>query len=150
MSEKAKAPKVSAKSGSGAVNNVEVGDFDVAPLTREEIEKIQRDYTRKLNKNSIELSASVVERISSTPNPIHDKDGNPVVDDITGEIKHYPITYSVKLAFNGGEKEISVSEQWFNELKMSGERYMFVGRLGMVRKYGKESIDTIFTSYTEI
>lgn len=148
MAPKKDAPSVGMSSGTGSANNAEVKDFDTAPMTRAEMEKYQREYTQKLNKNIVEISASVVDNFKSIPKPVL-RDGIPVLEE-DGDMKYYPSHFTCKLAFNGGEKEISISEEWYNDLEIGSTRYLFVGRMGLVKSYGKESIDVIFQNFTEI
>ena len=127
-----------------------IEDKDVSPqMTMEEMKNEMKAYQLKLNRNIVELAGSIAEKSQTTPKPIM-RDGQEVINEETGEIRFYPVNYSIKISFDGGLKEIPVSEDWFNSLKMDGTRYMFTGRLALVKVYGKESVDVKFSNYSEI
>ena len=136
------------------IQKEELQDIEAKAFTVEEMRAEQREYTKKLNTNRFELSAEVIEISSTTPKPICDRETKqPIIDEATGEMRFYPPVFTMVIAFKGGQKEVRINEQWYNDFKDvigQGNRYMFTGRFGMVKNFGKETIDSIFQNYTLI
>jgi len=139
-----------AKEKVAAVNNVELKNYDIPAGCDEkmyqQIMEQMKAHQRLQRKNNVELAGEVVEKRETEPKPIMDKDGNPVIDE-NGQLKTYPANYFIKIAFNGGEKEIKVDSKWYSDIELN-EMYLFTGRLGLVKSFGKETIDVIFQNYT--
>ena len=134
------------------IQKEELQDFEAKTLTVEEMRAEQREYTKKLNTNRFELSAEVIEISATTPKPICDRETKqPLIDEATGEMRFYPPVFTMIVAFNGGQMEKRISEQWYNDFKDvigQGNRYIFTGRFGIVKNFGKETVEPVFQNYT--
>jgi len=142
-----------AKVGSANNTNEKIQNYDIpAGMTEEQFNAILEQQRKMLDlrsKNSVELAGIIVEKRQTEPKMIIDKEtGNPVVDE-NGQVKFYKANFFVKIAFTGGEKEINISEEWFHSLDYN-RTYLFTGRLGLVRQFGKEVVDTIFHNFIEL
>jgi hypothetical protein len=136
-----------------AVNNVEVKDM--SPLVGDDdIEmaqflRMQKKFDALINANEIKLSARVVKIDVIKGKERTDKaTGVPLVDEF-GQIRCYPDRYIATLAFQGGALEYGCNEDMYNELELNST-YLFKGRIGFIKEYGKEVTSPIFSSWQKV
>lgn len=106
-----------------------------------------REYIKLTKTNVVRTAATVVSKTKGDARPkmkdnVHQVDGN-------GNLQYYPAPLSCKLIFNGGEDEMDLTSDQFEKLEV-GELYMFVGRRGTVKSFGKESLGIVYDSIEEI
>jgi len=130
--------KKEANSQSENVKNLE------KPMTQTDVMNMMRANEEFNNTNNVNLTGRVVERYTYPLQPKQVvKDGQPVFDE-NNEPRFYPQTNYAKIAFSGGETEIVERSDWQIEL---GSTYQFIGRVGTVKKFGKEETGFIFTDF---
>lgn len=117
------------------------------PLTMADIKEAARNYALLCETNEVKLAAVVTRKYQSEPRPrmkdgipVHDRDGNPLFYDPRCE---------VTVAFTGGEKVIPVSLADYSRID-EGRRYMFKGRIGLVKSFGSETVDVSFSTIEEL
>jgi len=132
------------KRASLETQSASIQNFD-KPMTHIDVVQMMRANEEFNNTNSVELTGRVVERYTYPLEPkAIIRDGVPVIDNETGEPRYYPQTNYVKIAFSGGETEIVERPDWQITL---GSTYQFLGRVGTVKKFGKEETGFIFTDF---
>jgi len=135
---------VTAKQTEAKTQSANAQNFD-KPMTQADVMNMMRANEEFNNTNNVELTGRVVEKYTYPLEPKQIlKDGVPVIDNETGEPRYYPQTNYVKIAFTGGETEIIERNDWQIEL---GSTYQFLGRVGAVKKFGKEETGFIFTDF---
>ena len=127
----------------------ELKDLTKAPLlTIEDVQREQMALMRKLTANEVRLAGTIRGlRVSEGKQRFKKDDkGNytdePVLDD-QGNVQFWANKYYVTLAFEGGELDILVSEDSYNNLQM-GNRVLFEGSKGT--RFGQ--VQDIFHSHT--
>jgi len=138
-----------------AANNVPLKDMSpngqVVSMTLDEQKRQLREMLSRLNRNIIELGVTVVSKRIVQGGIVFEKDSNnkktetPRIDEFGNEVR-YPDTNYITLSFRGGSKEYPVSEDFYNSVDVGGE-YLFKGRLGAVRSFGKTDFDIVWNSY---
>ncbi len=122
---------------------IKVGNMQISMA---EYRAMQREYEKVSMANEIKLSARIKSKEIIKGKEIIDKNtGVPVVDEM-GEIRHYPDTFIISLAFEGGSLDYKCKEPMYEALEI-GEKYLFKGYLGYIKEFGKEVISPIFHSY---
>lgn len=112
-----------------------------------EAKNAAREYVQLTRTNKVETAVTVVSKsIGDARQKM--KDGVPVLDKDGNEL-FYPAPLSCKVIFTGGEDEISLTKEQFDKIK-HGEMYMFIGRRGMVREFGRESMGIVYDSIEEL
>lgn len=124
-------------------------DFDKEPQTAEEMQDQMRLYMNKYNTNSVSLAGDIrsvyvgesKQKMKKAEDgtwsiPATNEDGTPIMKE--------PYR-SVTIAFNGGEMQIPLTAQMFEQVQV-GKRYLFEGVKGL--NYGE--VQDIFHSITEI
>lgn len=106
-----------------------------------------REYMKLTQTNKVELAGTVVSNYVSEAKP-RMKDGVQMVDSQNNPLFYEP-RMSCKVAFVGGEIEIPLSKDQYDKVKI-GEMYLFVGRLGLVKSFGSESISYVFNTIEEL
>lgn len=124
-----------------------VSNISEKPLTMADLQEAARAYAQLCETNSVSLAALVTRKYQSEPRP-RIKDGLPVRDN-EGNPLFYDPRSEVTVAFTGGEKVIPVSISDYARIQ-EGRRYMFKGRIGIVKSFGSEVVDVSFNSIEEI
>lgn len=113
----------------------------------EEMKNQARKYIKLTQTNIVKLAGTIVSNYQSEPKPKL-QNNLPVMDD-QGNQQFYAPRSSCKVSFNGGEVEVPLTTDQYNTLKV-GEMYLFMGRLGLVKSFGNESISYVFSTIEEL
>lgn len=135
-----------------AINNIEINDFSPTlkgKITMSEFLELQREYEKISNCNEIKISAKIKEKDIIKGKEIIDKSsGMPIIDD-NGVVKTYPDTYKLTLVFEGGSMEYRCKASQYEQLEINN-RYLFSGYYGLVKEFGKDVLNPIFTDIQAI
>lgn len=137
---------------SEAANNVEIKDMSPkidGDMDMETFLKMQKKFDELINANEIKLSSKIVNKTVINGKERTDKTtGAPLVDDF-GQPLRYPNRYIVTLSFQGGSLEYGCDENMYNELDLNST-YLFKGRIGFIKEFGKEITSPIFASWQKV
>lgn len=127
------------------INNV---DFDAKPLTISDIQEQTRIYMERMTTNKVLLAGAVRGRRVTEPKLKYKRglDGrytDEMVLDENGFAQYWASKYYVSLAFEGGEIDLLVERDWYDNLNI-GSRVLFEGAKGT--KFG--NVQDIYHSYT--
>lgn len=114
----------------------------------EDVKNQAREFYQLTQTNSVKLACTVVSVFKSEPKP-RVKDGMIVMDEKTNEPLYYPPRHSINVVFTGGAAEIPVTETQYNNIEVGG-LYMLIGRQGLVKSFGNESLGIIYDSISKI
>lgn len=135
-----------------AVNNVEIKDMSPkidGDMDMETFLKLQKKFDELINANEIRLSSKIVNKTVINGKERTDKaTGLPIVDEF-GQVRCYPNRYIVTLSFQGGSLEYGCDENMYNELDLNST-YLFKGRIGFIKEYGKDVTSPIFASWQKV
>lgn len=122
--------------------NEELKDFS-KPLTAQDVEEQMRIYMERLTTNTVRIAGVVRALNVSTPKQKFDKQTKEPVLNELGEPTFWDSYYYATIAFEGGELDIQIKDDWFHNLVL-GNRVLFEGVKGL--KFAK--VQDIFHSYT--
>lgn len=135
-----------------AVNNIEIKDMSPkidGDMDMETFLKLQKKFDELINANEIRLSSKIVNKTVINGKERTDKaTGLPIVDEF-GQVRCYPNRYIVTLSFQGGSLEYGCDENMYKELDLNST-YLFKGRIGFIKEYGKEVTSPIFASWQKV
>lgn len=135
-----------------AVNNIEIKDMSPkidGDMDMETFLKLQKKFDELINANEIRLSSKIVNKTIINGKERLDKaTGVPIVDEF-GQPRYYPSRYIVTLSFQGGSLEYGCDEIMYNELDLNST-YLFKGRIGFIKEYGKDVTSPIFASWQKV
>lgn len=122
-------------------------EAQVHQMIAKENQKLEKKQQQR-EENVIRLGARVIDLQEKKGSAKVSKDGQPMLGK-DNEPLLYPSTYKVTIQFFGGSIESTINETIFSELQVN-RTYFIEGYFGMVKDFGKESIQPIFNTFTQI
>lgn len=108
-------------------------DFDIAPTSVEDEHERMRAFMARYNTNTVAIAGVVRSKFIGDSKPKIDKKTNDQII-VDGTPQFWEPFRSVTIAFEGGEMDINLSEDMFDNVQ-EGERYIFQGNKGL--SYGR-------------